>query len=168
MRTVFKVLIFILFVAQGYSQTNNTPANEINKEVWKPFKHSFNTRDWKTYNALHTQDVVRINSYGIRVGEAYKNAIKEAYKKPSTTKRQIDFSFEQRIYTDTIGYEVGYYRIIYTQKDKESRATYGKFHVVLKKQNGQWLIAQDWDTGKINGSPITQKQFNSGELLIGQ
>ena len=65
----------------------------------------------------------------------------------------------------SIGYEVGFYRVIYQEEGKENRKSYGRFHVVLKKIDGQWKIAQDWDSNSFNGRPIGQQDFDEGKKL---
>ncbi|MEE3999926.1 nuclear transport factor 2 family protein [Tenacibaculum sp. FZY0031] len=165
MKTVYTILIFLVSVTLSFSQHKQEIEKEVNEQIWKPFKKSFETRDWKSFNRLHSDEVLRVNKYGIRTGAEYKNSIEVSYQKPTTKKRQIDFCFNQRTYKENTGYEVGYYRVIYTEKDKESRIVYGRFHVVLNKKNGTWLIAQDWDTDTMNGKLITKEDFESGSCL---
>ena len=165
MKTGYTILIFLLSITLSFSQNKQVIEKEVNQQIWKPFKKSFEARDWKVFNSLHTDDILRVNKYGIRIGAEYKNSVETSYQKPTNKKRQIDFCFNQRTYKENIGYEVGYYRVIYTEKDKESRTVYGRFHVVLNKKNDIWLIAQDWDTDTINGDPVTKEGFESGKCL---
>ncbi|MDP2540056.1 hypothetical protein CSC81_06295 [Tenacibaculum discolor] len=165
MKTAYTILIFLISITLSFSQNKEVIEKEVNEQIWQPFKKSFEARDWNTFNSLHTNDVLRVNKYGIRIGEEYKTSVQTSYQKPTTKKRQIDFCFNQRTYKESTGYEVGYYRVIYTEKDKEPRIVYGRFHVVLNKKNGVWLISQDWDTDTINGEPITKEDFESGKCL---
>ena len=165
MKTVYTILILLVSVTLSFSQNNEIIEKEVNQQIWQPFKKSFEARDWESFNNLHTNDVLRVNKYGIRKGEEYKNSIQTSYQKPTNKKRQIDFCFNQRIYKENIGYEVGYYRVIYTEKGKEPRTVYGRFHVVLSKKNDTWLIAQDWDTDTMNGKSISKEDFESGKCL---
>ncbi|WP_431167402.1 nuclear transport factor 2 family protein [Tenacibaculum halocynthiae] len=165
MKSVYTLLIFAFLSICSFSQNKKAIIREVNQELWKPFKKHFEAKNWKEFNKLHTDDVLRVNSYGIRMGKEYKNTVKSSYQKTSTRKRQIDFSFEQRVYKKNIGYEVGYYRIKYTEKNKEPFITYGRFHVVINKLKNKWLISQDWDTDVINGTKITAEYFNKGTLL---
>ena len=165
MKLALTFCFFLFSTVFGFSQNQQDIENEINEQVWQPFKKSFEARDWKTFNSLHTNDVLRVNKYGIRIGEEYKTSVQTSYQKPTTKKRQIDFCFNQRTYKESTGYEVGYYRVIYTEKDKELRIVHGRFHLVLNKKNGVWLISQDWDTDTINGEPITKEDFESGKCL---
>ena len=65
-----------------------------------------------------------------------------------------------------MGYEVGYYRVIYEEPGKETRMSHAQFHVVLRKENGVWKIAQDWDTGVINGVQLTAEDFAKGTPMV--
>ncbi|WP_440068567.1 hypothetical protein [Tenacibaculum discolor] len=165
MKTAYTILIFLISITFSFSQNKEVIEKEVNEQIWQPFKKSFEARDWNTFNSLHTNDVLRVNKYGIRIGEEYKTSVQTSYQKPTTKKRQIDFCFNQRTYKESTGYEVGYYRIIYTEKDKEPRIVYGRFHVLLNKKSGVWLISQDWDTDTMNGKPITKEDFESGKCL---
>ncbi|NNE76450.1 MAG: nuclear transport factor 2 family protein [Pricia sp.] len=138
----------------------------VNANMWKPFKAALESRDWKTYTNLHTDDILRVNKWGIRRGLDYKNHIKQSYQKEDSNTRTFDLWLESRSYLENIGYEVGYYRMITKSPDGKIHKSYGRFHVVLKKVNGEWKIAQDWDTEDINGVPITSKDFKKGTPLI--
>ena len=138
---------------------------EVNTQLWKPFKHSLENRDAKTYNDLHTDDVLRVNKWGIRTGKAFKDRNTASYAKKDDRKRTIDFWLEHRIYSGDIGYEVGYYRIKTKSSDGTVKESYARFHIVLKKVHGSWKIAQDWDTGSINGVTVTAADFAKGTPL---
>ena len=164
------VLIAILLVFQlGFSQRYEHDASielEVNEQVWKPFKQAFEDRDWERFNALHTDDVMRISTWsGIRIGEEYKNTIKESYQRVTQRKTFIDFRMEHRIYDEKVGFEVGYYRIIYEEPGKDRQFSYARFQVVLKKVEGVWKIAQDWDIDMINGVKVTKADFEKGPPL---
>ncbi len=160
------LLSSILVYAQQYVHSEATE-KEVNDQVWGPFKQAYEARNWQTFNELHTGDVLRVSQWGgIKVGDAYKEGVKHAYQKNSTRKKTIDFWFEQRIYAETIGYEVGYYRVISEEPEKEPAISYAQFHVVLRKQNGMWKIAQDWDSTVINGVKLTAEDFAKGSVLV--
>lgn len=137
---------------------------QVNEELWKQFKKAYESRDAKLFNSLHTDDVMRITPNGIRIGNEYKDLIIGNYAVEDSPKREIDFWIEHRIYTGNSGYEVGYFRII-SSIDGQTNEYYGRFSVVLRREEGKWLIAQDWDTDQINGNSITADDFNKGEIL---
>ncbi len=133
-------------------------ALEIDKHVWKPFKEAFDTRDALKFNALHTDNVLRITKEEILQGKEYKNSNTRYFARKGDPKRTIAFEFEYRIHSDSIAYEVGYYKIISLEKTGE-KTYFGRFNVLLKKRNGRWKIAQDWDVDIINDVPITGKDY---------
>lgn len=160
-------LSFLLFAFQSTAQNDETETQEeINREVWKPFCESYASLNAETFNALHTADVIRASPWGIRVGDEYKNRNIESFKanQEKGTQRTIELWFEHRKSTPEVSYEVGYYKVTY-KNDGKTKYSFGRFHVVLKKENGIWKIAQDWDTDKINGIEVSEKDWLKGTPL---
>ncbi|MGI9546997.1 MAG: YybH family protein [Flavobacteriaceae bacterium] len=164
------ISLLVLFVLHSnhaqVSIAKKSTETIINATIWKPFKQSYEARDWEAFNALHSDHILRIHDGGIQQGMEYKNSIKKSYQKKDKRTITIDFAMERRMYTDNVGYEVGFYRVVYKQSDKKSRTSFGRFHVMLKKINGKWKIAQDWDTNSVGGKPVEEYDFNQGELLL--
>ncbi len=156
-------VIFLFVSAPSRAQSNSEEERQIeaavNGDLWQPFKRAFETRDWQLFNSLHTDDVVRVNSWGIRVGEEYKTRIKESYSSSSGVQQVIDFRFELRKYSGDIGYEIGYYRIMNKTSDETVKNHYARFHVALRRVEGQWKISQDWDADQLNGTPVVKEDF---------
>ena len=144
---------------------NTEIENEVNEQLWKPFKKAWEQRNAKAFNNLHTDDVLRVSKWGVRLGNEYKDQITESYKKPDTQKKTIDFWFEHRLYSGNTGYEVGYLKIVVEEDGKGPRQSFSRFHVVLKKVEDQWKIAQDWDTNDINGNAVTEVDFAKNPAL---
>ena len=164
-----KILLAILFtfstVSAQQKSNNESIESLINESIWKPFKSSYEARDWETFNSLHTDDVLRVYDNVIKIGAEYKNSIQESYQREQPGTVTIDFVMERRTYRNDVGYEVGFYRVIYKESGKEDRHSYGRFHVVIRKVNGSWKIAQDWDSNSFNGKPITTSDFDSSKML---
>ena len=123
--------------------------------------------DAERFNALHTDDVLRASARGIRVGKEYKAQNIQAFNrnKQSTAKRSISFWLEHRVYSGNVGYEVGYYKITYQAEGQKAQNYYSRFHIVLKKIDGVWKIAQDWDTSNINGHEVSESDWLKGKPL---
>ncbi len=140
---------------------------QVNKQVWKPFVKSMAESDFKTYNDLHTDDVLRISERGIKIGKEYKDSNKSSmeYTAGTAIKQNIEFWFEHRVYSGDVGYEVGYYKITVNMPDQDPKYYYARFHVVLRKEKGRWKIAQDWDTGNINGHEVTEEDWKKGKAI---
>lgn len=158
----FLFLTFCLITFTGTSQ-NVTDAEEaklVDEQVWEPFKKAYFERDAEGFNAVHTEDVMRITDDGFQIGQVYKNAnVQWLEKGKDRPKRRIDFVFEHRIYSEDIAYEVGYYKIS-TPSEPYISSSYARFSVLLKKVEGQWKIAQDWDVDKIGERKVSAEDFN--------
>lgn len=167
MRHLFFVLFILLsssYSAQSETQNTET-SDEVNRTLWRSFKLAYDSKDAKAFNALHTDDVMRVSPWGIKIGDEYKKSNESAFSMSPERQQSIDFAMEHRIYDDKVGYEVGFYRIVYTIDDEVVHTSYARFHVRLRKENNQWKIAQDWDIDHINGEKITVLDFKKADLL---
>jgi len=160
---VFLISFFFITLVSGQKyQPDTAIILEVNKQLWEPFKQTYAKHDWQGFNDLHTDDVLRINTWnGLKEGAAYKKANEKSFQRDTEFERTIDFRFEHRIHNDSIGYEVGYYKITYEKPGEKPRSFYARFHVKLQKENGRWKIAQDWDVDKINGREVTAEDYES-------
>ena len=128
---------------------------------------AYRTNDAELFNSLHTDDILRVSSMtGILVGEEYKNTIRGMLRSMKEGGQQmlIDFRFEQRAVKGDVAYEVGYYKIIWSNGDDTSEF-FGRFHVVLRKVDGIWKIAQDWDSSNVMGQEVGQAEFDLGKTM---
>lgn len=150
---------FFVLALNAQDKTESSIEEQINQQVWEPFKKAYGSSDAELYNSIHTDDVLRVTPWGIKQGDTYKKDNVESFSRSSRAVRTIDFRFEHRIHSDSIAYEVGYYKVVYKTDDGSSKESYGRFHVVLKKEDGQWKIAQDWDTNDINGHKVGAEDF---------
>lgn len=91
MKLAATLCFFLFSILFGFSQNQQDIENEINAQVWKPFKTSFEARDWKTFNSLHTNDVLRVNKHGIRIGAEYKNLLKTLIRNQLTENDRLIF-----------------------------------------------------------------------------
>ncbi|NND64219.1 MAG: nuclear transport factor 2 family protein [Flavobacteriaceae bacterium] len=157
--SIISILFFSLQIVVSQNITNAEIASEVDKQIWEPFKTSYIEGDASTFNSLHTEDIIRITKRGIKKGQIYKDENTQWLTQPNRQKRSIDFVFEHRIYSEDTGYEVGYYKIA-TPGSPDLGAHYARFTVLLRKVDGVWKIAQDWDTDKINGQRVTSKDFD--------
>ncbi len=140
-------------------------SKEIDQQLWKSFVKSYNSRDGKSHIKIHTNDVLRITRNGIRKGKAYQDQILESYGRKGQPKREIEFKHEHRIHAPNLAYEVGYFKVTVFRKDKADEY-YGRFSVVLEKEEGRWKIAQDWDVDEINGVKITKADYEKMDSYI--
>ncbi|AVI51744.1 hypothetical protein C5O00_11435 [Pukyongia salina] len=147
-----------------FAQKAQEAEKEVNTQVWQAFKTAYEARDSEAFKAIHTDDILRVNDGGIKTAPEYFASI-DSWRTSEGTSITIDFAFENRQYNANTGYETGYYRVIYTRENGESTNYYGQFHVVLKKVDGRWKIAQDFDTSTIGGKNVDGSFFEGATLL---
>ncbi|MDF2178807.1 nuclear transport factor 2 family protein [Aliiglaciecola sp. CAU 1673] len=154
--------IWILSACLFSAFTSAAPSSveqEINNQVWKPFKAAYEAGDAEKFNDLHTQDVLRSWPGKILQGDEYLETNRRIFANPNKPKVNIDFFFESRTQSEDVAYEVGFYRTLFQRPNQEDKVRFGQFHVVLKKQDGKWRISQDRDTDSILGEKISDKHL---------
>ena len=155
-----KLLLFFLVcgVLNVFAQNLQ---QEINDQVWKPFIKTFNERDTKGFLSLHSKDAVRSPRDGKTIWnftEYYHQLEKgDIQGKQSGAARQLELRFTERIANKDLAIEVGVYKTTSTSADGIVRSFYGRFHVILRKENDVWKILVDTDSSENNS--ITEKEF---------
>ena len=123
---------------------------EINEQVWVTFIKGFESGDDELFKSVHSKDIARVmqdNKEIIGYDKYFKKVPDSIKAKWGDWKKSIELRFIQRIATDDKAFEVGYYRSTSTNvKTGEKRTGIGKFHVLLRKENGIWKILMDADT----------------------
>jgi hypothetical protein len=141
--------LFLFF--QSFTQTDSLQ-KQINEQVWKPFIQSFNNDDKEVFKSVHSKDVIRViqDDNTILSYDEYFREIPDSIKlKWNSWKKSIELHFIQRIANSNKAFEVGYYKTTNTNiSSGEKRVGYGKFHVLLQKENGTWKILMDADAGE--------------------
>ena len=161
-----KKTIFVaatLFLTLSLSAQNDTL--QIDQQVWHPFIQSYQAYDTEAFMAVHTPDIIRVNrsNKSIKTAEMYRESqLASALRnEKQRTNRTIDLRFLERIISDDHAFEVGYYKVDYNRPSKSQTTFYGKFHVLLKKQDGRWQIAMDADIG-------LPESFSEADFLAAQ
>jgi ketosteroid isomerase-like protein len=110
---------------------------------------------------VHSKDVVRSARDGKTVWnwEEYKKSQTEGDQEDIKAKRKrtLTLRFTERIVSNDLAVEVGVYKTSYLLVDGKTMDYYGRFHVVLRKENGVWKILVDTDSSE-NGT-IGEKDF---------
>lgn len=153
------LLFFLIFsVIQVFAQDEKQAVNE---QVWKPFIQAFNDRDTKKFMDVHSKDVVRSSRDSKQVlgwDEYYKQMERgDKAESASKSKRILELRFTERVYGNGKGIEVGIYKTTYVGGDGIAKSFYGRFHVVLRKENGTWKILVDTDSSEKH--MISEKDF---------
>ncbi len=151
MKLLFFIAAVLFFCQPGFSQTDSLQ-NEINEQVWKPFIKAFNNSDDEAFSAVHSKDIIRVvqdNNQVMGYDQYFKKIPDSTKAKWKDWKKNIELRFIQRIASKGKAFEVGYYKSTSTNiVSGEKRTGYGKFHVLLRKENGVWKILMDADANE--------------------
>jgi ketosteroid isomerase-like protein len=163
MRSIF--LTFILcFNLTCFAQDFQ---KEINDQVWKPFISTFSKLDAKGFLAVHSKDVVRSarDAKQIFTWSEYFEQQDKTNKKmlADGMSMTLDLHFTERIATADKAIDVGIYKTTVTDKTGKSQSYFGRFHVVLRKENGVWKILVDTDSSE--GDTIDAEDFNAAKPM---
>lgn len=165
-----KKLLFIpvfLFVLVGGAQSVKEIQEEIDRQVWKPFKTAFEALDAQALNSIYAEQVLRVTPNGIDTNNVFraKNVTRFEESKSKGISIALDFWFDSRHTNETTSYEVGFYRIGFTDKDKTTTYAHGQFHIVVQKIEELWKITQDWDTTTLGGKEIDATDFSRQQAI---
>ena len=141
-------VLFLLVTSVVTSQSEEN-LKAINK-VWAKFYQAFETLDHQPMAEIHSKDLVRISGgKNIRDYDSYINNYKMSYQyfKSNGISNNISLRFFERINNETVASERGVYRLEQI-KDGESKFYYGQFHVLFKKEEGEWKILMDYDSSE--------------------
>jgi ketosteroid isomerase-like protein len=155
-------------MVETFAQTDQ---QEIDEQVWIPFTKAITARDPEAFISLHSKDLIRAERNGGKVKnfDQYKQGMMESwpkyaeYAKQKSIKHTFELRFLERHSNGEQAFEVGYFKNETTTPDGEARASYGQFHVALRKENGVWKILVDSDSD--NGGSITEEMFVSADPI---
>jgi ketosteroid isomerase-like protein len=152
MKNTFKtiIIIFLLLNLHFNVKAQVNYQKEINEQVWKPFIETFSNNNQDGFKAVHSKEVIRVMQDDNTIWDMISISL---LKKNNTGdwskyKKSIELRFIQRIAGNDKAFEVGYYNTRTIAPDGKQRSSFGKFHVVLRKENGVWKILVDADSGK--------------------
>lgn len=143
-RILVTSILYLGLCASSHSQELKTFEN-INV-MWSKFSQAFDALDYKKIADIHTKNLIRIpNGKQLLNYDTYLMTYKIDFEqaKKTTAKRAISFRFYKRIHNDSIASEIGVYKV-----EMDNQTYYGKFHVLLAKENGDWKIFMDYDSNE--------------------
>jgi ketosteroid isomerase-like protein len=144
-------VLLVLLAAKANGQKNDY-IGEINQQVWKTFVEAFNNDDDERFSSVHSREVSRVEVDGNRIygyDQYFKKVPDSVKAKWGKRKKDIELRFTQRMAGADKAFETGYYKLSSTDlKTGKTRTAYGKFQVLLRKENGIWKILMDADTGE--------------------
>lgn len=154
-----RTLLLLLIVST--TAFGQTVQKEINEQVWKPFIKGFQDGDTDMFMGVHSKDLVRSARESKKVlnWDSYYQQTKKGNERMKTDKSrlEIELRFTERINNDAQAIDVGVYRTSWFAADGKQGTGYGRFHVVLRKENGTWKILVDTDSDE--GRTIGEAQF---------
>ncbi len=159
------LLSLVFFQSVGFSQSSQT--TEINEQVWKPFIKYYNAHNATEFLALHSKDVIRSprdnkaiwnwDKYLERQSSGDQRDLKE------NSQRKLELRFSERISNTDRAIDIGVYKSTYIFYDGKKESYYGRFHVVLRKENEVWKILVDTDSSE--GGIIGEKEFMQAKSM---
>lgn len=148
------ITILIIIAAPAFAQLEQKEQKEINAQVWRSFIQAFNEYNTTAFMAVHSKDLARVprDSKTISTFEQYKKQMEDGdnRSKEQNIKRTIELRFIERIATSTQAFEIGIYKTTIIRSQTEPQSFYGKFIVMLRKENGIWKILLDSDSSEKN------------------
>lgn len=163
------VLAAVLITSPTWAQSSNAQQyqTEINEQVWKPFIASFDNLNADAFLALHSKDLVRSGreSNQILNWSTYLQQQRNGDKRTQELgiRRTISLRFTERLANDSQAIDVGIYKTTNISKDGNSQSFYGRFHVVMRKEAGNWKILVDTDSSE--RGTISEKDFLSAKPM---
>jgi hypothetical protein len=140
-------IALILVSCSVFAQTGQ---KDINDQVWKPFIKGFEENNADLFMSVHSKDLIRSprDSKKLLNWDQYRQQTSK-----QTGIHSIELRFTERINNDSQAIDVGIYKTSYP----DHPPYYGRFHVVLRKENGVWKILVDMDSNE--GGTIGEAQF---------
>ncbi|MFW6227617.1 MAG: YybH family protein [Bacteroidota bacterium] len=170
-RTKFQMLLFSIFLSVGCSgvlaQNNQENMAEINRQVWYPFYKAYETLDAELFASLHDTAIFRIpaDNKTIETYSEYISGLENWFAQNLKDNRQlnIEFRFFERINNNLTASERGIYKFSMRAPGTEEVVFYGKFHVILQKENGVWKIRMDYDSNE--GGTIGEDDYMAARAI---
>ncbi|MDO5981175.1 DUF4440 domain-containing protein [Flavivirga spongiicola] len=161
--TTYIISLFLLLGSKTIAQNIND-LEAINSQVWSNFTKSFESLDYQLFESLHSNDLIRVNKdiKSIKTKEAYLNGYKNRWENTSL-KQTISFRFLERFSKDGMSSERGIYKFTRDLNTENEKSYYGKFHVILKKEENLWKILIDYDSTE--NESINETHYNNAFAL---
>lgn len=164
---VMKWTNFLLLCVLSISGFSQDFQQEINDQVWKPFISTFNSYDANGFLAVHAKDVVRspLDAKMILSYDEYLQNQLEGNKRGQEigNTRALDLRFTERIANAATAIDIGIFKVTVNRKDGSTQSFYGRFHVVLRKENGRWKILVDMDSSE--GRSIDETDYVAAKAM---
>lgn len=159
--------LIILFSVNGFSQQKVNELRNINEQVWVKFYDAFATLNFELMAEIHSKDLIRVSggSQKILDFETYIDGYKKSFQnsKDENENREIELRFFERICNGVTASERGIYQLTINKGKATERKFFGQFHVIHKKELGQWKIFMDYDSNE--NDTIDQAAFDNAKSI---
>jgi hypothetical protein len=155
----------VLICFSGRAQSDSLKwVKEINEQVWKPFIVHLTSGNNEGFSKLHSKRITRVtidDGTILDYEKYFPPQSNNSNTQQKTTSLLFELRFDKRISNGTKAWETGYYKGRVMKGGVEQRSYYGRFFVVLEKEEGDWKIIVDADTG----AGATVENFNKASSL---
>lgn len=157
--TTFLLCLFLFIGSSTFSQ-NEDLLKAINHDLWANFSKAFETLDYQLFSDLHCENLTRVSgdSHKIKNKTEYIEVYK-TYWQDKSLKQIISFRFLERICGTEKASERGIYKLTRNPNTANEKSYYGKFHVILKKEESVWKILVDYDSSE--GNSINEESYQN-------
>ena len=160
-----KILVYITFfvgLANPTEAQNIKNLKDINNDVHYKFCQSFDSLDYKLMESIHSKKLIRVPADRKRIlnYEEYMEENKRSFEhaKENNNTLNIDLRLFERLNNDSVASERGIYKFTVNKSQEDEQVYYGKFHVILIKEDNTWKILMDYDSNENN--TIGEEDFN--------
>lgn len=155
----FLPLLLGMFLAVGLFAQSTVLLKEINKDVYEPFAEAYAHRKTDLFASFHSEGMMRIVGHSGQI-KGYADYM-AGYQKNWADRDQkgelIEFRFEERWCNESQASDIGIYKLTRFLGTENETTFYGRFHVILVKEEGKWKIWIDYDNNPDN--TIGEKHF---------
>ena len=156
------IAIIVIFTGIGHLASSQDIKNlQAINEVHQKFKEAFDSLDYELFASIHSEKLIRIpGGKKIIDYDTYVNKQKSNFEKAKSenSPRTIYLRFFERVNNDSVASERGIYKFVRNENQHNEKISYGKFHVLLIKEEGDWKILMDYDSSE--GKIINEEDFN--------
>ena len=161
-----RILFFVtIFIVSAIPVKSNSIKNlqDINNDVHEKFYQAYDSLDYKLMETIHSKKLIRIPADRniILDYEEYmeQNRRSFAHTKKNDGALNIELRFFERLNNDSVASERGFYKFTINKGREDERIYYGKFHVLLIKEDNTWKIMMDYDSNENN--TIGEEDFSN-------
>lgn len=158
-------LIVFVFGVYTINAQESSIHDKINLDMYDNFSKAYKTSDYNLFASIHSKEMIRVSGDGgsIKKVDQYLKGYQKRWSVPKKNPPSIDFRLLERVHSDSLVSDRGIYKVTYTSEDNQTTYSYGKFHVILKLEDGNWKIALDYDSNE--NKSITKTSFDNAFTL---